>query len=39
MRIIEKVEIKHFRSFLGTTQKDKAEIVGCERSKHFFWSK
>jgi hypothetical protein len=27
MKIIEKVEIKHFRSFLGTTQNDKAEIL------------
>jgi predicted ATP-dependent endonuclease of OLD family len=27
MRLIEKIEIKHFRSFLGTTQSDKAEIL------------
>ncbi len=27
MKVIEKIEIKHFRSFLGTTQNDKAEIL------------
>lgn len=28
MKLIEKIEIQNFRSFLGTTQDDKAEILG-----------
>ena len=28
MKIIEKIEIKNFRSFLGTRRDDKAEVFG-----------